>query len=100
MCASKWTLSHLKMLPINYDLQIIYLIYKYKEDLVLNSLQELICHKTQPTIMRTGVSPVITEVLIIKYSSTAYTGDLLIVVMACVVPVILFGLADKRRFAY
>ena len=26
----------------------IYLIYTYKEDLVLNNLQWLICHKTQP----------------------------------------------------
>ena len=31
-------------------LQIIYLIYMYKEDLSLNNLQGLICHKTQPTI--------------------------------------------------
>ena len=29
-------------------LQIIYLIYTYKEDLVLNNLQWLICHKTKP----------------------------------------------------
>ena len=29
--------------------QIIYLIYMYKQDLALNSLQWLICHKTQPT---------------------------------------------------
>ena len=29
-------------------LEIIYLIYMYKEDLVLNNLQVLICHKTQP----------------------------------------------------
>ena len=28
--------------------QIIYLIYKYKEDLVLNNLQWLICYKSQP----------------------------------------------------
>ena len=28
-------------------LQIIYLIYMYKEDLALNNLQWLICHKTQ-----------------------------------------------------
>ena len=26
----------------------IYLIYMYKEDLALNNLQWLICHKTQP----------------------------------------------------
>ena len=26
----------------------IYLIYMYKEDLALNNLQGLICHKTQP----------------------------------------------------
>ena len=26
----------------------IYLIYMYKEDLVLNNLQWLICHKTNP----------------------------------------------------
>ena len=29
-------------------LKIIYLIYMYKEDLVLNNLQCLICHKTKP----------------------------------------------------
>ena len=29
-------------------LQIIYLIYMNKEDLALNNLQWLICHKTQP----------------------------------------------------
>ena len=29
-------------------LQIIYLIYMYKEDLVYNSLQRLLCQKTQP----------------------------------------------------
>ena len=29
--------------------QIIYLIYMYEEDLVLNKLQELICQKIQPT---------------------------------------------------
>ena len=28
--------------------QIIYLIYMFKEDLALNNLQWLICHKTQP----------------------------------------------------
>ena len=29
-------------------LQIIYLLYMYKQDLELNNLQWLICHKTQP----------------------------------------------------
>ena len=29
-------------------LEIIYLIYMYKKDLVLSHLQRLICHKTQP----------------------------------------------------
>ena len=29
-------------------LQIIYLIYMYKQDLALNTLQWLICHKTKP----------------------------------------------------
>ena len=29
-------------------LEIIYLIYMYKKDLVLNNLQWLICHKTKP----------------------------------------------------
>ena len=29
-------------------LEIIYLIYMYKQDLGLNNLQWLICHKTQP----------------------------------------------------
>ena len=42
----------LKMLPTNYSFtNPIYLIYMYKEDLTLNNLQRLICHKTtnQPT---------------------------------------------------
>ena len=30
-------------------LQIIYLIYTYKEDLALNNLQQMICHKTNQT---------------------------------------------------
>ena len=30
------------------SLEIIYLIYMYKKDLVLNNLQWLICHKTKP----------------------------------------------------
>ena len=29
-------------------LEILYLIYMYKRDLVLNNLQGLICHKTKP----------------------------------------------------
>ena len=29
-------------------LEIIYLIYMYKKDLVVNNLQWLICHETQP----------------------------------------------------
>ena len=32
-------------------LQIICNVYMYKKDLVLNNLQELTCHKTQPTIV-------------------------------------------------
>ena len=31
-------------------LQIIYLIYMYKEDFALNNLQCLICHKTKPSL--------------------------------------------------
>ena len=38
-----------EMLPTNYSLtNHIYLIYVYKEDLALNNLQGLICHKTKP----------------------------------------------------
>ena len=39
----KWVQIHLGM-----PLQIISLIYMYKEDLALNNLQWLICDKTQP----------------------------------------------------
>ena len=31
-------------------LEIIYLIYMYKQDLALNNLQWLICHKTKPYV--------------------------------------------------
>ena len=38
------------MLPTNYIFtNHIYLIYMYKQDLVYNNLQGLICHKIQPT---------------------------------------------------
>ena len=30
------------------SLQIVYLIYMFKEDLALNNLQKLICRKTKP----------------------------------------------------
>ena len=40
---NKWVQTYLKMF-----LQIIYLIYMYEKDLVLNNLLWLICHKTQP----------------------------------------------------
>ena len=45
----KWAQAHLDMLSRKcvYESDI-YLIYKYKEDLALNSLQWLIFHKTQP----------------------------------------------------
>ena len=33
-------------------LEILYLIYMYKEDLALNNQQWLICHKTQPNQIR------------------------------------------------
>ena len=39
-----------KMLPTNHLFtNHIYLIFMHKEDLALNNLQWLICHKTQPT---------------------------------------------------
>ena len=44
----KWAQAHVKMLSKNVYRNHIYLIYMYKEDLVLNNLQWLICHKTQP----------------------------------------------------
>ena len=31
--------------------QNMYLIYMYKQDLALNNLQQLICHKTQPNLI-------------------------------------------------
>ncbi len=34
----------------------IYLIYMYKEDLALNNLQWLICHKTQPNPTQSYIS--------------------------------------------
>ena len=38
-----------KMLPTNYLFtNHIYLIYMYKQDLALNNLPRLVCHKTQP----------------------------------------------------
>ena len=41
--------SLFKTLPTNYSLtDHIYLVYMQKEDLALNYLQWLICHKTQP----------------------------------------------------
>ena len=40
----------LKLSPINYLFtNYVYLIYMYKQDLALNNIQGLICHKTQPT---------------------------------------------------
>ena len=33
----------------------IYSIYIYKEDLALNKLQELVCHKTQQNQIRFGI---------------------------------------------
>ena len=45
----KRALAHLRTLSIKYVYKsYIYLIYMYKEDLALNNLQWLICHKTQP----------------------------------------------------
>ena len=42
-----------KMLPTNYlftnHIYIYIYIYIYEQDLILSNLQELICHKTQPT---------------------------------------------------
>ena len=39
-----------KMLPKDYSfINWIYLIYWYEQDLALNNLQGLICHKTEPT---------------------------------------------------
>ena len=43
-----------KMLSIKYLLtNHIYLIYMYKQDMALNNLQGLICHKTQPINLNT-----------------------------------------------
>ena len=42
-----------KMLASNYSYtNNIYIIYVYKQDLTLNNLQGLICHKTQLTITK------------------------------------------------
>ena len=44
----KWVPAHLRMLSKKCVYKsYIYLIYMYKEDLALNNLQRLICHKTQ-----------------------------------------------------
>ena len=48
MCTKKSSCS-IKNVMYKMCLQIIYLIYMYKDDLALNSLQWLICHKTQPS---------------------------------------------------
>ena len=42
-----------KMLPTKC-FKIIYLIHMYKEDLALNNLQWLICHKTKPQQTNSG----------------------------------------------
>ena len=46
LCAKKSSGSYKNIIYKMY-LQIIYLIYMYKEDLALNNLQWLICHKTK-----------------------------------------------------
>ena len=46
-CEKKWAQSSLKCLQQNAFTNHIYLIYVYKEDVVLNNLQWLICHKTK-----------------------------------------------------
>ena len=47
MC-KRMSLGSFKNVINKMYLQIIYLIYMYKEELVLNNLQWSICHKTQP----------------------------------------------------
>ena len=50
LSANKCALARLKMLPTDYLFaNYTYLIYMYKQDLALNNLQELICHKTSLT---------------------------------------------------
>ena len=49
MCANKSTGSFKNGHRQTIHLQIIYLIYMYKQDLALDNLLGLICHKTQPT---------------------------------------------------
>ena len=47
LCANKLALAHLKMLSTKYSFtNHINNVYMYKEDLVLNNIQGLICHKT------------------------------------------------------
>ena len=49
MCKKKkWAQASLKNIIYKMCLEIIYLIYMYKEDLALDNQQWLICHKTQP----------------------------------------------------
>ena len=48
MWANKMSLGSFKNVINKICSQTVYLIYMYKEDLVLNNLQWLICHKTQP----------------------------------------------------
>ena len=54
VCKKK-TLVNLRMSSKNVFINYIYLIYVYKQDLALNNLQWLICHKTQPNLLTDGM---------------------------------------------
>ena len=44
----KMNSSTFKNVIYKMSIEIIFFVYMYKEDLALNNLQWLICHKTQP----------------------------------------------------
>ena len=52
VCQKKWAQVCLKCYQQNVFTNHMYLIYMYKEDLALNNLWWLICHKTKPSISK------------------------------------------------
>ena len=64
-------------------LQIIYLIYMYKENLALNTLQWLICHETKQNQTET-LLPVIFYVFFASYFSATFSGKKLWKCVNCV----------------
>ena len=52
------------------SLQVIYLIHMYKQDLALNNLQWLICHKTKPNQIKPKLSPKLTNLYLLKEMKT------------------------------